>query len=794
MSDPSYFSPPRRGANASSFSATTLLQMPRGASSASGVEASPTASTASWRPASTSASGATRAAQHHRIHNHSSASPLVGSPGTNAANGLESSGSSSAYSPRVYPRPPSESPTRSSKQGFNKNKGGSGGGERTGTTPSTPTKITSLPSPRKAALSPSRTRNLTTRTGRPGKVTGSRGFYWTIPLIRRRVRIRLWTIVVGLVVLVGWWKWGNGGSGLDGIGRDSSDEGDSFESNGGLRGKLNGVSEIFRNEGGGRGLKKQIKRKAFTKGNRGGKVGGQVHRAQQEEDEEGSDDDDKLVEEGQDAPPQTSGRPNRRNSQERERATKKRVGTTKDGPPSGRRASSAPKRLALQEWSTDTCQTCMVDPRDPLCVYGVDNIRLSRGYEGSGVRIRKMLSKALKGEVVRIGLIGGKISAGQGLGDKSSWFEIFSRDFQKTFPRSQFIDGSKGSSVPTAYHSYCHSASLPRDLDLYFVELDIGNGSLGSTLEEEDTLYRSLLLLPQAPAMIRVSTFDLSDTDTTTSLASALLTSRHFDVPLITVREILQSRIFSWTSSASQWFAKASDGVSTDWGVMNPKAHQVLGDVVALYVREMACETKRRQGMPKEMLEVNENEWPTQGVVGIVPRAKIWDSHSSLDNPSYEPTPFSPHCMFGNSLYAPLVHFPDPSLTTREAWQADMWDDQAGYVSSTVDSLISFSFTGSQVGLFYWQTDGIHHGVKVALQQPGRARCWVDDEALAEGAGKSVQIEAFGQERQGSRVAWMPVVGKGDGLTFAEHTVSCRIVQPSSTEGHVVRILGVASQ
>lgn len=52
---------------------------------------------------------------------------------------------------------------------------------------------------------------------------------------------------------------------------------------------------------------------------------------------------------------------------------------------------------------TATCEVCVATPDDPLCEYGLDNVRLSRSYEGSGHRVRKFLEKALRGEKVRIG-------------------------------------------------------------------------------------------------------------------------------------------------------------------------------------------------------------------------------------------------------------------------------------------------------------------------------------------------------------------------------------------------------
>lgn len=62
------------------------------------------------------------------------------------------------------------------------------------------------------------------------------------------------------------------------------------------------------------------------------------------------------------------------------------------------------------EGAPPSCRiTDMLD--DPLVQeYGQNNIRLSRTYEGSGYRVRKMLRKALRGEPIKVAVVGGSVS------------------------------------------------------------------------------------------------------------------------------------------------------------------------------------------------------------------------------------------------------------------------------------------------------------------------------------------------------------------------------------------------
>lgn len=201
-------------------------------------------------------------------------------------------------------------------------------------------------------------------------------------------------------------------------------------------------------------------------------------------------------------------------------------------------ASSISSQRTIRSTAT-SCRLCDNDPSNPLCEYGDSAIRLSRAYEGSGVRVRKVLQKALRGEEIRFGVIGASVTAGHGLdhGGKvagPAWPYRFVDEFKKTFPNSRIIDGS-APAMTSRFYSFCWKTMVPEtEADIWLIELDVNNDQSQETLDADDALMRSLLDQPNEPAVIRLSVLALSFGDMGRGLASNLLLSQFFDTPIIT--------------------------------------------------------------------------------------------------------------------------------------------------------------------------------------------------------------------------------------------------------------------
>ncbi|KAK4706094.1 hypothetical protein P7C70_g99, partial [Phenoliferia sp. Uapishka_3] len=435
-----------------------------------------------------------------------------------------------------------------------------------------------------------------------------------------------------------------------------------------------------------------------------------------------------------------------------------------------------------------TCDTCRLDPKDPLCRYGGDNVRLSRMYEGSGYRVRRVIEKALRGERISISLIGGSVTAGHGVPPgELKWHEVFTNDWIKLFPNTTIYDGSypgMGSQsclgswrsgqleaeqdISTGeFFSYCFEEQVPPTSDLYLVELDINNPNQESTYHHDDALYRGLLQLPQHPAVVRISVYSMQFDDLQEGTPSALTMSSYFDIPMIGLKNFMLPHILLHPDLVGDLFENEGGGFNTRH--IGYVQHRILGDMLALYFREQVCNTKDQEAqpsLPKDSL------WPGEEILDSIPDQYLWtkwlpESHAHMTSHT---------CSLFGSKWHPLQLPP----STSPAWQITRWNGKAAVASFEVGSQIVLPFSGVSIGIFVWTVSGEKNDVK-----PGRALCWVDD---SRDGGKVV--DAYWNGDVGYSLWHM----LEENLAEGDHTLTCEILAESSTEGHDFRILGIGSR
>ncbi|KAK4702557.1 hypothetical protein P7C70_g3666, partial [Phenoliferia sp. Uapishka_3] len=413
--------------------------------------------------------------------------------------------------------------------------------------------------------------------------------------------------------------------------------------------------------------------------------------------------------------------------------------------------------------NTDTCETCILRPNDPLCEYGIDNIRLSRNYEGSGYRIRKMLERAIRGEEITIAVIGASVTAGHGIEGQTKWQDRFMEDFSKVFPKTKMTVGA-APGMNSKWFSFCFDALVTTTADLYIVELDINNDAAEYTYHDDDALYRGLLNLPQKPAVLRASVFALIFDDLSRGAPSSFLMSQWFDIPVIGIRNWILPHLIEHPVEAELFFARTYGEL--DKRHISELGHRALGDMLALYMRSQTCEARRRRANPPP---IRQNAWPQGDILGLVPKQYIWTKF----DPTEQITPLFPSCSLVGSKLRPLR--PAPST---KGWDHIEWNGKKAIASTTVGSTISFPFTGTKIGIFVWSSNGLKWDVG-----PGRCICSVDND---EGTVVDAWIPSEFAHSEFNMVK--------EGLDPGYHTLTCTIIPESSSPGHNFRILGIGSQ
>ncbi|GAA6054709.1 hypothetical protein JCM3770_000042 [Rhodotorula araucariae] len=448
----------------------------------------------------------------------------------------------------------------------------------------------------------------------------------------------------------------------------------------------------------------------------------------------------------------------------------------------------------LPHLATASCEVCHLNPANPLCEYGYDNIRMSRAYEGSGARLRKVLAKALGGGEIGVGVLGASITAGHSVPPGyQRWQERWFDDFKKLFPQAKLHVGAIGA-MDSQYFSFCFGAMVPDSLDIYLVELDINNEPGLETLRDDDALMRGLLQLPQEPAVIRVSAFQVIFDELARGVISSLVTSQYFDVPVIGIRNFLLPHMQHHREDAEVIFGLDQWG-NRDYRHISEVGHIALADMLSLYIRKEVCETQRREVLPKPPTRKT-GPWPSEEDAGKVPPLQVY---SSWRNPT-PPEPVRPHCqtIYSDEPLIPVQHTDDFSKIE--------WNGKAAWSSSTPGGQVRLKFKGTKVGLFVWVTSGNSNPEEksddLAVKEreaPGIASCWVEE---MNPDGESWVVNANGAlsgVEVNSHIGWKPApqsdfVAIAKDLNSGEHILACEVLPKTTSGGYKWRLQGIASQ
>ncbi|KAI0267349.1 hypothetical protein BC834DRAFT_822480 [Gloeopeniophorella convolvens] len=219
--------------------------------------------------------------------------------------------------------------------------------------------------------------------------------------------------------------------------------------------------------------------------------------------------------------------------------------------------------------------------------YGALAVSKSWLHLGSGARVQQVVHKALLGQPVTISIIGGSISSCHGAGDDpiapdcypSRFFAWWNSVFPH--PASELTNGAIRR-TNSEYFSFCSAHHLPDYTDLVIIELD--SDDKPATLDNFELLVRSILLRPDAPAVIILGHFS-PQVHEQNGFAGPdhwhSVVAQFYDVPHISSKAALYPAYITAPSSISRYFA--------DPILANAAGHALLADLLVAYIQSQVC-------------------------------------------------------------------------------------------------------------------------------------------------------------------------------------------------------------
>ncbi|KAL7005668.1 hypothetical protein EMMF5_004750 [Cystobasidiomycetes sp. EMM_F5] len=413
------------------------------------------------------------------------------------------------------------------------------------------------------------------------------------------------------------------------------------------------------------------------------------------------------------------------------------------------------KRLADIYKSMNVC-----GPNDVLSkIYGNSALTSTRAHIGSSTRIQRVIQKAFSGQPLckrmevmvlvqsSIAFLGGSISACHGLHGEAAHplgnplspqgfpHRIYSW-LTQTFPNEDHtVTNGAELKTDTTYFAYCSHMHLPDHVDLVILEFTAEDTSNAEAARSTELLVRSLLLRPQRPAVLMLSSFS-PQTQSEHGFYDAEVVhntvARFYDVPHISVKGLIYHRYLLNSTQVSQTHF-------LDPILMNESGHTLLADAAIAYLQSEICahiEAVHYDGSFHEHgteslldYESTESASPTEFAGDADIEHKDGSNAESdvppflmLDTPdgNWRSRDIVPYCFTANALLHPL---PNDALRgtgwTRE--DAAGFDKKASWFSETPGSRLRIPIEVSAGDV------SVRFSQQPIEQGYGRASCWVDD-------------------------------------------------------------------
>ncbi|KAF8583190.1 hypothetical protein K439DRAFT_1661401 [Ramaria rubella] len=271
------------------------------------------------------------------------------------------------------------------------------------------------------------------------------------------------------------------------------------------------------------------------------------------------------------------------------------------------------------------CDVC--GPQDTMCtLYGEHNLARSRVYEGANSRLRRVIKDALAGKPIKIGVLGGSVTKGNGLlrNHVENWTVRFFEGWKALFPKSKatLVNGA----VPATgsdYLSMCFGEHID-DVDLVVVELLINDQRLESEALAYEWLLRGVLGLPRSPAVVNLHTIGLSFDYISTGGDLHTPIAEYYDAPIISMRNMLVHHVLNNPHLDEYYFNKLPNG-EPDWRHVNAKGHKVMADLLTAYTQRQICAIERDN--TQTTTYITDGTLPGTDGLDTIPRLRLFQKY-----------------------------------------------------------------------------------------------------------------------------------------------------------------------
>ncbi|KAJ9121925.1 hypothetical protein QFC24_004507 [Naganishia onofrii] len=315
-----------------------------------------------------------------------------------------------------------------------------------------------------------------------------------------------------------------------------------------------------------------------------------------------------------------------------------------------------------------SCDLC--PPDNEFCKsIGYHNRAASVVYEGTNVRLHRVLKKLQNGEPISFGVIGGSVSAGHGLivrgptNERSGPLNMHKRIFDNLtakypHPDHKFTNGAVAA-TGSEYFATCFAEHIPEDVDLVMIELAINDiRNLNSQVEYE-MLVRGVLDLPNKPAILNLHTLGLMFDPITQGGDLHLGIAHYYDLPVISLRSLIFPQILDDYLAAERFFTmnfrkydyQTFDDL-IDYRHINIEGHELLASLTTLYLERQFCKMQALATLSAhgEDPTAHTSDWLSKQRFDSLPKMMVTRMYDKDNNVA----PLRPQCFSTMSQKHPL--------------------------------------------------------------------------------------------------------------------------------------------